>query len=115
MLKVAWEFIRDPAVALSVVGALVIGWLIGDASGEIAASRRCDTAQLRQKLAAAEAQRKTLEDRLAAIAQASAKQSAQAVTDQAADQRNVEAVHATPPNPAACLDRDAARRLRDIR
>lgn len=115
MLKAVWEFVRDPAVALSVVGALVVGWLIGDASGEIAAARRCDAAQLRQKLAAAEAQRKTLEDRLAAASQAAANQSARAAADQAADHRNIEAVHATPPNPAACLDRNAVRRLRDVR
>lgn len=115
MLKAAWNLITDPAVALLAVAALAAGWLIGNASGESAASRRCDAAQLREQLATVKAERQTLADRLAAIAQASAKQSAQAVNDQAADQRNVEAVHATPPNPSACLDRDAARRLREIR
>lgn len=115
MLKALGTLLLDPVALLLVLVAAAGGGLWGWHSGEAAATDRCEAGALRAQLATVTAARNTLQARLDTLATLAASDAARAAEAAKADTANAQAVHATPQNPRACLDADAARRLRSIR
>ncbi|MDI4664697.1 hypothetical protein K9U40_10205 [Xanthobacter autotrophicus] len=115
MLKALGTLLLDPAALLLMLVAGAGGALWGWHGGEAAATGRCEAGALRAQLATVTAARNALQARLDTLATLAASDAARAAEAAQADRSNAQAVHATPPNPRACLDADAARRLRGIR
>lgn len=115
LVKAAGALLLDPVALLLVLlaagAAGGIGWIKG-AADEAA---MCQAAQLREELRVASAERDTLKARLDTLNRVAASDAARAAQAAAADTANQQAVHDTAPNPRACLDADAARRLRNVR
>lgn len=115
LVRAMAALLLDPAALLLmlVLGIASYGW--GYVVGSARQAAACEAGTLRQELKAAQAARASLEARLDTLTAAAAADAARAAEAAAADDANMKAVHATPDNPGACLDGDAARRLRHIR
>lgn len=98
----------NPAVLASIGVAALAGWLAGYVAADLAASERCEAGRLRDRMQVMVLQQETI------TLAAEADEKRARITIQS-DDRNGRAVDETPVNPAACLDADAARRVRAIR
>lgn len=94
--------------------ASAVALAIGFSSGVWVRDAFCDAAAAKRDLATANAAIRTLQSRIDAAQKASAAHDQRAAADAVIDQTNQEAVDATPGDSHACLDRDAARRVRGI-
>jgi outer membrane murein-binding lipoprotein Lpp len=107
-----FAFLRSPlGIALGIVLAL----LLVAAGGYSQAQRECNAAQLAAKVAALEAEKKELRDQLDAGDAIIARDNKRANDAEAEAERLKGIIDATPVNHAACLSRDAARRLRNVK
>lgn len=83
-------------------------------AGYAGAQASCEAAELQQRVDALESQNKGLRQRIETAEAARRADAARAASDFTADKANQENIDATPHNDRACLDRDAAARIRGV-
>lgn len=119
ILKMVGAFFLSPvgqvvAFGLVIYFAMCVGfnWAEGVCDAK---SLRLEIARKDQLLADKDKAFKKVLDDVATANEIERKDAVQAAVDAALNQKNEEASNVTPVNPSACLDRDAAGRVRNIR
>jgi hypothetical protein len=105
------------AMALAAL-ALWFAYDLGSDKARLAGDLKARSLELAQEKAFATAMmaaKEQAEENLRKVNVANAQNAIQAREDQLAIEKLQEQINATPENPDRCLDRDAARRVRDIR